>query len=119
MAKLIAVLRKHTWEDWNIADWPNNPLSVFTQEEYDKIVVPYLSYMRSLPGLAVDDIQYIKDGNEHVTIRTFDTVENAKIAQAALTYETAPQVVRSMTILLKAKQQERGYDYSRELKLLP
>lgn len=119
MAKLISTLKKEAWEDWVGTDWFSNPNAFFTNEEYVKIVEPYTQYVRSLPGYDTSSYRVIQNGNEIITVRQFDTVENATNAMNKLSMQTDEPSIKNMQILLDSKQKQAGVNYKREEKVVP
>jgi len=118
MAKLVTILTKNVWEDWNAVDLIQKT-DDFTQIEYDKIVVPYLNYVKALPGINWEETQFIKSDTQLVTIRYFDTVENAQAAETKLSISSDAPEVQHMMILTKTKQSTQGYTYGREMRIIP
>jgi len=118
MAKLVTILTKNVWEDWKGVDiYEKN--DDYTQIEYDKIVVPYLNYAKSLPGIDWQKTQIIKGDTQLVTIRYFDTIEHAQLAEEKLGLNSDAPEIQNLLILNRAKSAARGYSYDRETKIIP
>lgn len=118
MAKLVTILKKNIWEDWKGVDIYEKT-DDYTQIEYDKIVVPYLNYAKALPGIDWQKTEIVKSDTQLVTIRYFDTLENAQLAEQKLSVNSDAPEIQNLLILNRAKAAARGYAYDRETRIIP
>lgn len=118
MAKLIAITKKQLWEDWILSTEDSEKAS-FTQQEIDTIFVPYINYVKSLPGIKADLIDIRKSNGEMAIIREFDTQEHAENAAAELITNPTNMAVLKMLKLMRDKQAQYGYSYTYDYKVLP
>lgn len=107
---VVNTLVKTDAQQWIALD-PDHINEQFTQEEIQTILVPYFTFLKSLPGF-VETIN-TTDGNVKTTKITFDSQENLANAMSVLYGEGADPVVKAKNDLITSKMDQLGLVYAR------
>ena len=111
MPKIITVITKNESDPWVLLNQEVSA-TVFTQEERDTIIAPYVEYTRALPGIQVNQITGVFQDNTFTSTLVFDTAENTSNAYQKLFGTNLDPVVVAKNSLFKNKMQNLGISYS-------
>lgn len=110
MAKIIVTVTKRESDPWILLkkDMVNQ---IFTQDEIDLIIRPYINYVKSLPGYLYDQSSVTINGNTAVSEMVFDTNENLESAYPNLFGIDVNEIVKNKNLLVRAKVLAAGAQY--------
>lgn len=110
MAKIIVTVTKRENDPWILLkkDIVNQ---VFTQDEIDLIIRPYIDYLKSMPGYLYDQSSVTINGNTAISEIVFDTNENLESAYPNLFGVDANEIVKNKNLLVRAKVLATGAEY--------
>jgi hypothetical protein len=89
--------------------------SIFTQQEMDSVITPYLNFLNSLPGFQANNYTETFLNDTYTTIMCFDADENGlDVVNLLFGNSSNPQVVNKNN-LINQKMKTSGVVYQRTL----
>lgn len=114
MPKIITNITKRENDPWILIE--KNILEqgqIFTQEEINSTILPFLVFLRNLPGYDHSAQGTVINGNQATITMTFDTSADMISAKAKLFGPSVTDtVVINKNALLKSKIENAGVNYS-------
>lgn len=114
MSKIITEIVKQENDPWiliekNIIDAGQ----IFTQEEFDTVIRPFLAFVRELPGYDYFSQETVIEGNQATITMVFDTIADMLTAKDRLfSANTTDIEVINKNLLLRNKMQSANVTYN-------
>ena len=114
MPKIITNITKQENDPWILIERTIlEQGELFTQEEMNSTIIPFLDFVKNLPGYDYPARQFIINGNQATITMTFDTSDDMMSAKAKLFGPSVTDaVVLNKNALLKSKIESAGANYS-------
>lgn len=111
MPKIITTITKQSSEPWIILK-EGMSSDIFSEEERNNIILPYIEYVRSLPGIISDETLSTVENNTFTSILSFDTIEHTTAAYNKLFGAQLDAIVVAKNDLLKQKMTSSNLRYN-------
>lgn len=113
MPTITVTLKKSAGDSWVLAS-RDHAAEHYTQEEIDNTLIPFLEYIKTLPGYdwANTTSVFSEDNNTLTTTHNFDTIENAIDADLKMFTPEEGTISYTRNQLVQSRIKSSGFNYT-------
>lgn len=110
MPRIITTITKQPSDPWIILK-EGMTSDIFSEEEINNIILPYVEYVRSLLGIITPETLSTIENDTFTSTLSFDTIENTSLAYSKLFGTELDPIVVAKNNLLKQKMTSANLVY--------